>query len=80
MSKPNLDPAVRDLLVDIYLALGRPWSGDEERLPERAATVQVAVEWMVRWGDPSGVERAVEVADARRCRRADQLAAAPAVR
>lgn len=65
-------PGVHDLLVDIYLALGRPWFGNEEGLVDRIATVQTAVEWAALFGDPVGLERAVERADAARVRRADR--------
>jgi hypothetical protein len=74
----TLDPAVRDLLTAVHLAITWPWSG-EETLPERLATVQGAIEDVVRFGDDPAeaarrLQRVVDIANAGRIRRADQLA------
>jgi hypothetical protein len=75
----TLDPAVRDLLVAAYLALQRPWIGDQG-LPERIASVQGALQWTALFGDPARelryLERTIEQADAGRVRRHDALEAA----
>jgi hypothetical protein len=68
-----VDPAVRDLLVDAYLALGRPWYGEEDQLVERIAAVQTELELAVVYGTQGHLGRSIEQADAARVRRRDVL-------
>jgi hypothetical protein len=69
----TLDPAVRDLVATIDLALDAP----EANFPE----LRAAVRSMRRFSDPAGAarwlahneQRALERADARRVRQADRI-------
>jgi hypothetical protein len=77
----DLDPATRDLLVAIHLALGSTWHGDPD-LPRRVADVRVAAGGTVRSGDDpawaaAGLGWSIESADAARVRRADQAGIDP---
>jgi hypothetical protein len=76
-----LDPALRDLLAAISLAVAKPWAGDPN-LGDRLAVVQGGLDGLVWWGDPAReaewiLLHGVEVADAARVRRADTLALIP---